>query len=198
MKKNTLLCCTGLSGSGKTYFINNTLPKGLFYPLKSATTRPMRTGESNGNPYYFVSEEEFSKKNLATRLWVNEAFWTPGKSKWMYGVPEHEITEHLGENMVYDVIQPRYAKQLIDWFVRNDLHHQYNFRVAYFLPPVNNMQTVAKRANMPDDIDVRRTNTCDPLDFLLADLDIDYILQPINNLYNQRLMAHIKYLQHHK
>ena len=198
MTKNTLLLCTGLSGSGKTYFIKNTMPNGLFYSLRSATTRPMRDGESNGNPYFFVTEEEFNKMNLATHLWVNEAFWTPEKPKWMYGVPEFEITEHLGENMVYDVIQPRYAKQLIDWFKRNDLQKHYNFRIAYFLPPQNNMQTVAKRANMPDDIDVRRTNTCDPIDFLQAGLDIDYILQPRNNIYSPRMQAYIKRLQHQK
>ncbi len=198
MKKNTLLLCTGLSGSGKTYFVKNTMPDGLFYSLRSATTRPMRDGESNGNPYFFVTEDEFNKMNLATHLWVNEAFWTPEKPKWMYGVPEFEITEHLGENMVYDVIQPRYAKQLIDWFKRNDLQKHYNFRIAYFLPPQNNMQTVAKRANMPDDIDVRRTNTCDPIDFLQAGLDIDYILQPRNNIYSPRMQAYIKRLQHQK
>lgn len=198
MKKNTLLLCTGLSGSGKTYFIQNTMPNGLFYSLRSATTRPMRDGESNGNPYFFVTEEEFNKMNLATHLWVNEAFWTPEKPKWMYGVPEFEITEHLGKNLVYDVIQPRYAKQLIDWFKRNDLQKHYNFRIAYFLPPQNNMQTVAKRANMPDDIDVRRTNTCDPIDFLQAGLDIDYILQPRNNIYSPRMQAYIKRLQHQK
>ena len=198
MKKNTLLLCTGLSGSGKTYFVKNTMPDGLFYSLRSATTRPMRDGESNGNPYFFVTEEEFNKMNLVTHLWVNEAFWTPEKPKWMYGVPEFEITEHLGENMVYDVIQPRYAKQLIDWFKRNDLQKHYNFRIAYFLPPQNNMQTVAKRANMPDDIDVRRTNTCDPIDFLQAGLDIDYILQPRNNIYSPRMQAYIKRLQHQK
>ncbi|MFQ6729957.1 MAG: hypothetical protein ACLRFK_02795 [Alphaproteobacteria bacterium] len=198
MHKNTLLLCTGLSGSGKTYFIKNTIPDGLFYSLRSATTRPMRDGESNGKPYFFVTEEEFNKMNLATHLWVNEAFWTPEKPKWMYGVPEFEITEHLGENMVYDVIQPRYAKQLIDWFKRNGLQKHYNFRVAYFLPPQNNMQTVAKRANMPDDVDVRRTNTCDPIDFLQAGLDIDYILQPRNNIYSPRLQSYIKRMQRHR
>ncbi len=195
MTKNTLLLCTGLSGSGKTYFIKNTIPDGLFYSLRSATTRPMRDGESNGKPYFFVTEDEFNKMNLATHLWVNEAFWTPEKPKWMYGVPEFEITEHLGENMVYDVIQPRYAKQLIDWFKRNDLQKHYNFRIAYFLPPQNNMQTVASRANMPDDIDVRRTNTCAPIDFLQAGIKPDYILQPINNLYDTSLLNHIKRLQ---
>ncbi|MBR4114562.1 MAG: hypothetical protein IKK40_00920, partial [Bacteroidales bacterium] len=64
--KKTLLFCNGLSGSGKTYFIKNTLPAGLFYNLRSATTRPMRDGESEGNPYFFRDESYFDNAPLAT------------------------------------------------------------------------------------------------------------------------------------
>lgn len=195
--KKTLLFCNGLSGSGKTYFIQNTLPTGLFYNLRSATTRPMRAGESEGAPYFFRDEAYFDTEPLATHLWVNEAFWTPGTPKWMYGIPEFEIFDHLGQNLIYDVIQPRYTRQLIDWFQTYGLDSEYDFRIAYFLPPENSVQTVAQRANMPNDTDVRRTNTCDPVDFLNANLDIDYILQPINGKYNQRLAQHIKQLQAH-
>lgn len=196
--KNTLLFCTGLSGSGKSYFVKNTLPENLFYNLRSATTRPMRDGESDGNPYFFRDEEYFDSASLATRLWVNEAFWQPGTPKWLYGVPVDEIRAHLGQNLIYDVIQPKYARQMIDWFNKNNLARHYNYRVAYFLAPENNLETARKRANMPNDMDVRRTNTCDPIDFLNAGLDIDYILKPIDNILNQRLMAHISHLQKHR
>lgn len=118
--KNTLLFCNGLSGSGKTYFIQNTLPTGLFYNLRSATTRPMRPGESEGKPYFFRDEAYFENARLATHLWVNEQFWTPGTLKWIYGIPEEEVFAHLGKNLIYDVIQPRYTRQLIDWFKKTD------------------------------------------------------------------------------
>ena len=193
--KNTLLFCTGLSGSGKTYFIENTLPNGLFYNLRSATTRPMRAGESDGNPYFFRDEAYFDTARLCTHLWVNERFWTDGMPKWLYGVPEDEVYNNLGKNLIYDVIEPRYVRQMLDWFHQNKLAAQYNFRVAYFLSPEQNLETARARANMPNDADVRRTNTCDPIDFLRAGLDIDYILSPRNGLYNPRLDAHVKYLQ---
>ena len=154
----------------------------------------MRAGESEGNPYFFRDEEYFETANLATRLWVNEQFWTPGTPKWLYGVPEEEIYTHLGKNLIYDVIQPRYTRQLIDWFNKNGLHKHYNFRVAYFLSPEQNLETARARANMPNDADVRRTNTCDPIDFLSAGIDPDYILMPRNGLYNPRLAAHINRL----
>lgn len=194
MKKNTLLFCNGLSGSGKTYFIQNTLPQGLFYNLRSATTRPMREGESEGKPYFFRNEEYFDNTPLVTRLWVNKNFWTPGTPKWMYGVPEEEVLGHLGQNLIYDVIEPQYTRQMIDWFNKNNLAKHYNFRIAYFLSPEQNLETARMRANMPNDADVRRTNTCDPIDFLAAGLDPDYILMPRSGLYNPRLTRHIQEL----
>ena len=198
MKKKTLLICNGLSGSGKTYFIQNNLPSGLFYNLRSATTRPMRNGESEGKPYFFRDETYFETAQLATRLWVNEHFWTPGTPKWLYGIPEEEVISHLGQNLIYDVIEPQYSRQLINWFHKNKLHRHYNIRVAYFLPPENNFDIVSKRANMPNDTDVRRTNKCNPIDFLNAGIDPDYILMPRSGLYNPRMMAHIKRLQKNK
>ena len=194
MKKNTLLFCNGLSGSGKTYFIQNTLPQGLFYNLRSATTRPMREGESEGKPYFFRNEEYFDNTPLVTRLWVNKNFWTPGTPKWMYGVPEEEVLGHLGQNLIYDVIEPQYTRQMIDWFNKNNLAKHYNFRIAYFLSPEQNLETARMRANMPNDADVRRTNTCDPINFLAAGLDPDYILMPRSGLYNPRLTRHIQEL----
>lgn len=196
--KKTLLFCNGLSGAGKTYFIQNTLPDGLFYNLRSATTRPMRPGESEGLPYFFRDEAYFDTAPLATRLWVNRDFWTPGTPKWMYGIPEFEIYENLGKNLIYDVIQPCYTRQLIDWFKSHGLDCEYNFRVAYFLSPEQNLETARARANMPNDADVRQTNTCDPIDFLKAGIDPDYILMPRLGLYNSRLAAHINRLQHNK
>lgn len=196
--KNTLLFCTGLSGSGKSYFIRNNLPKDLFYNLKSMTTRPMRDGEHEGNPYFFRTEQDFDTTPLVTHLWVNQAFWRPGMPKWMYGVPESEVLSNLGKNLVYDVIQPKYVRQMIDWFNKHGFARQYNFKIAYFLSPETNLETARKRANMPNDTAVRILNTCTPSDFLDAGLDIDYILNPRAGKLNNRMIAHINRLQHNR
>lgn len=190
-----LLLCCGTSGSGKSYFIQNTLPRGLFYNLKSATTRKMRLGESNGNPYYFVDESFFDSTPMATYLFVNEKYWVPGGSKWLYGIPEWEIQQHIGKNMTYDVIEPKYARQLIEWFRTNGLTREYMFRVAWFLGPENAFDIVKQRANMQNDVAVRRENTCAATDFMRAGLDVDYMLSPRCGLMNARLMRHIANLQ---
>lgn len=174
--KPTVLFCTGLSGSGKSYFIRNILPKGVFYSLKSATTRPMRVGEADGREYYFRDENYFDTERFATKLFVNEQFWKPGEPKWLYGVPEFEIKQNWGANFTYDVIQPRYVRQMIDWFNKKDLTHEYDFRIAWFIPSVNSLEIASKRQNMPNDMLVRRTNTCNTEDFRKAGLQIDHVV----------------------
>lgn len=167
----------GLSGSGKSYFIKHYLMQYGFYKLRSATTRPMREGETDGHEYFFRDEAYFDNTPMATRLWVNEQFWQPGKPKWLYGVPESEILSNRDKNLIYDVIQPKYARQMIDWFIKHNLGSEYAFKTVYFVPPENNFDIARGRANMPDDNGVRTSNTCNPIDFLRADLDIDFLIK---------------------
>ena len=181
MDKKFVLFCTGLSGSGKTYFIDNILPKNVFYNLKSATTRPMREGEKEGVKYYYRDEAYFDTEKFATHLWVNEALWKPGDSKWLYGVPEFEILNNLGCNFTYDVIQPKYVRQMIDWFSKNKLDQQYDFRVLWFLPPLNSTNIVQQRQNMPNDLEVRKNNTCNLQDFDDANIGPDHVV--VSNQY---------------
>ena len=174
--KPTILFCTGLSGSGKSYFIKNVLPNDAFYNLKSATTRKMRDGEVDGREYYFRDEEYFDKEKFATKLFVNETFWKPGTPKWLYGVPEFEIRNNICKHFTYDVIQPRYVRQMINWMQSNYRHNLYDFRILWFVPMVNNMEIAEKRQNMPNDLDVRKINTCNQQDFEKANLEPDHIV----------------------
>lgn len=172
----TVLFCTGLSGSGKSYFIKNILPNSAFYNLKSATTRSMRDGEKDGREYYFRDEKYFETETFATKLFVNEQFWKPGQPKWLYGVPEFEILNHWGMNFTYDVIQPKYIRQMMNWFLTHDRNNLYSFVVLWFIPPMNNFEIAKQRQNMPDDLKVRKTNTCDMEDFKKAGVYIDHVV----------------------
>lgn len=174
--KSIVLFCTGGSGSGKSYFIQHYLPNS-FYKLKSATTRPMRDGEQDGREYYFRDEKYFLETKFATYLWVNKDFWISRQPKWLYGVPEFEVFNNLGKNLVYDVIQPRYIREMINWFEYKKLNKYYQFKTVYFVAPDNSLQTIQKRANMPNDKQVREVNTCNPIDFLTAQLDIDFLVK---------------------
>jgi len=57
-----LFIISGLSGAGKDSVINELKKKGVdFEWMITTTTRSMRPGESEGNPYHFVSLEQFKK-----------------------------------------------------------------------------------------------------------------------------------------
>jgi len=201
--KPTVLFCTGLSGTGKSYFIKNILPKGAFYNLRSATTRPMRDGEEDGREYFFRDEKYFEIENFATKLFVNEQFWTPGQPKWLYGVPETEILPHWNKNFTYDVIQPKYIRQMMDWF--NTMHKKYmlpttyKFKIIWFVPTNDNFETAQKRQNMPNDLEVRLANTCDAKDFKDAGLKVDHVV--VSNqqqlIIDDRLRAFINSVSQH-
>lgn len=58
-----LFVVTGPSGAGKDSVIAKARDLGLqFATITTTSTRPMRPGEAEGNPYYFVSKEEFDQK----------------------------------------------------------------------------------------------------------------------------------------
>ena len=174
MKTPQLIFLSGLSGSGKGWFYDNCVQPGVFRKLKSMTTRPPRAGEVDGEHYYFVDEEKFWATSRATTLFVNEQFWKPGEPKWLYGVPESEFAPRAGGNLAYDVIEPKYIRQMIDWTNRRGL--DYDIKILHFQPPKDNFETVAARANMTNDLAVRRTNTCDLLDFWNIGLEPDFRL----------------------
>lgn len=174
-----VIFCTGQSGSGKSTFIKKYLSTKDFYNLKSATTRPMREEEADGREYYFRDEAYFDTEKFATTLFVNEQFWKPGQPKWLYGVPEFEIFDNLGANFTYDVIQPKYVRQMIDWFYKKGLTKYYGFKTLWF-QPVDNAESIIKdRQNMPDDTAVRRANTCNAKDFENAHLRPDFVIKRV-------------------
>ena len=194
MSKNILLFCNGLSGTGKTTFINTyAIPNG-FHNLISATTRARRAEEIDGVSYYFRDEKYFETEKFATHLFVNRDFWKPGEPKWLYGIPEFEIKNNIGKNLIYDVIQPRYTRELMDWFIAHNLQYQYDFRVAYFTTGMDNFEIAQQRAVMKNDMAVRRANTCTWDDFAASRVRVDYVTMPRDDKPNLDL---IKLVQTH-
>ena len=175
--KKLVVFCTGQSGSGKSTFIEKFLSTEDFYNLKSATTRSMREGEIDGREYYFCNEEYFKTEKFATLLWVNEQFWKPGQPKWLYGVPEFEVFDNLGYNFTYDVIEPKYVRQMIDWFRKKNLTKYYDFKILWFQPVDNAESIIDERKNMPDDKKVRKENTCNIKDFEYVHLRPDFVIK---------------------
>ena len=90
-KQGLLFVLSAPSGTGKDSVINALKEQGAdFYVVASVTTRPPRPGESEGNPYHFISEERF--KQLVDEDELLEYANVHGN--W-YGQPRKAIRENL-------------------------------------------------------------------------------------------------------
>jgi guanylate kinase len=84
------------SGAGKSSFLNRILND--FPVIKDTityTTRTMRTGESDGSPYYFVTHEKF-KQLIEEGFFVE---WAKVHDN-LYGTPLHQIEDSFREDRV--------------------------------------------------------------------------------------------------
>ncbi|EAQ77415.1 guanylate kinase [Blastopirellula marina] len=93
-----LVILSGPSGSGKTTVVRKLLA--LAEPrLKlsvSATTRPPRAGEVDGQDYHFLSTEEFQRRKAAGEFL--ETFEVFGNGYW-YGTPRSEVEDRLPQGI---------------------------------------------------------------------------------------------------
>jgi guanylate kinase len=100
-RKNLLFIISAPSGTGKTTVFEKMLKEvdGLI-PSVSHTTRSPRKGETNGKEYYFVSREEFEKKNAANEF----IEWNEYNGNY-YGSSFDNIekAEKLGKDLLFDI-----------------------------------------------------------------------------------------------
>jgi guanylate kinase len=89
--RGLLFVLSAPSGTGKDTVIQEMKAQGMdFHVVASVTTRAMRPGESEGNPYYFVSQERFDE--MVARGELLEHALVHGN--W-YGQPIQPIRENL-------------------------------------------------------------------------------------------------------
>ncbi len=93
MKKNIIIIL-GASAAGKDT-VARLLEKNCGYKfIVSTTTRPPRSGESNGNPYYFIDNEMFKNLIDTNSLIEYREYHTTVKGVeevWYYGVEKSEV-----------------------------------------------------------------------------------------------------------
>ncbi len=91
-----LLIVSGPAGSGKTTLCHRMLEKfktGM-QRVVTATTRPVRKGEIDGQDYYFFSPEEFER-----RVKAGEFFEHANVHVYRYGILKSEIHHKLEQNI---------------------------------------------------------------------------------------------------
>lgn len=101
MKKGKIFIFSSPSGAGKTTLINfirETVP-GIVYSI-SATTRPPRPGEKDGQHYFFMSDDEF-KRRITKEAFAEWAF----VHGFYYGTPRSFIDATIagGKHILMDI-----------------------------------------------------------------------------------------------
>ena len=109
---NKIIALAGFSSAGK-----DTLAKFMSEELGydfvvSHTTRPMRPGESEGNPYYFINDNEMCSLAISNKL-VEAREYDSIYGKWFYAVSKDEISDDRKYIVVVDI---NGYKQLKEYF----------------------------------------------------------------------------------
>ena len=124
-KDGIIVVLSSPSGAGKTTLVKKIAKENNFQISISHTTRKPRTNETNGQDYFFISEDEFKK------LIKNEEFLEYAKVFGnYYGSSKNQVLKnlHQGENVIFD----------IDWQGTEQIKKQkldYKLITFFILPP---------------------------------------------------------------
>ncbi|MGI9195271.1 MAG: guanylate kinase [Candidatus Nanopelagicus sp.] len=99
-KPGKLLVVSGPSGVGKSTITNKLRVDDRFWISVSVTTRRIRTGETNGVDYHFVSDAEFTKM-IEQNEFLEWADFAGAK----YGTPRKPVEEAIaiGKNVILEI-----------------------------------------------------------------------------------------------
>jgi len=101
MSRGKLIVVSAPSGAGKTTIVKAILAKypSLLFSV-SATTRPIRSDETEGRDYFFLPREEFERRITAGQLVEWEEIYGN-----LYGTLKSEVDKALsaGKTMLFDI-----------------------------------------------------------------------------------------------
>jgi guanylate kinase len=101
MSRGKLIVVSAPSGAGKTTIVKAILAKypSLLFSI-SATTRPIRAGETEGRDYFFLPREEFERRITAGQLVEWEEIYGN-----LYGTLKSEVDKALsaGKTLLFDI-----------------------------------------------------------------------------------------------
>ena len=178
MNQYKILALIGEAGTGKDTLMRKVLKQDpSLHEIISCTTRPPREGEKNGKNYYFLDNEEFTKKFLSNEMLEATIF-----NNWCYGTS----IDALDPNKVnIGVFNPAGIEALMT--------HSNVYVVAYYVraSAKNRLLRQLNREKNPDVDEIIRRYSTDNVDF--SDLQFHYNEIENNNRHdlehNVRILA---------
>lgn len=150
MAKSLLVILVGPSGAGKSTFLERILGEcPEFCDIVTYTSRATRKGESEGNPYHFVSRDQFLQM-IDQNFFVE---WAEVHGN-LYGTPRSQIEEawSLGKSVIMD-LDVQGARALIK---------EYPQVLTIFIHPPSidelRHRIIKREGGVPRDLEVRMEN----------------------------------------
>lgn len=140
-----LFVVSGPSGAGKSSVVKGLRQRRPLYFSVSATTRPIRAGETHGVHYWFIGDEEFSE--LIARGELLE--WAEFNGQ-RYGTLRRPVLDHLaaGEDVLLE-IEVQGARQI-------GAGHPESIMFFIMPPQVEDLERRLRRRGDTPEIDIRR------------------------------------------
>lgn len=113
---NKLLAITGFSGAGKDAVAAELIRRG-YVSVIPHTTRPMRIGEVEGNPYYFIDDVEFMRMVDADEFIEYNSYMTKVEGvedRWYYGTAKNAVLTDTKNILTVGVQSAVRTKQALD------------------------------------------------------------------------------------
>lgn len=104
-----MLAIVGATCSGKNWFANKLCMKEGWERVVTCTTRPIRTGEVNGEDYIFMDVQNFDYLAKQGKL-INVRQYDTVEGVWKYGIRPSDID--MGKNKRLIIIDPLGATRL--------------------------------------------------------------------------------------
>lgn len=122
-KRSKLFIISGASASGKDTIANRLSRSSgcIITPLISHTDRPMREGEADRKPYYFIDNDTF-KTHVLSDFFIEHRAYDSKFGTWNYGLSKSEIdlmSKNVGNYSVIVDVQGK--NSVIDYIKENDL-----------------------------------------------------------------------------
>ena len=110
MPNNKIIIILGKCCAGKDTLARFMADNLGFNFVVSTTSRPMRYGESEGNPYHFISDEEFQRK-IANGDFIEYREYKTNGGNWHYGVEKSVVIDSECYVAVLDIVGLREFKK---------------------------------------------------------------------------------------
>ena len=110
MPNNKIIVILGKCCAGKDTLARFMADNLGFKFIVSTTSRPMRDGESEGNPYHFIADEEFQQK-IANGDFIEYREYKTNGGNWHYGVEKSVVIDSECYVAVLDIVGLREFKK---------------------------------------------------------------------------------------